>query len=188
MGKQLETSKTVKVIDEIAYVAFDSIPYSKYINNSSPETYRSKFVSGCTGAFAADNITVVSEGQDFTLVLTSIKLKEYKTEHTVDDPDSEFNGQSYYLHTCEVTATADLYKGNRLEKIDSFTVSADKEEKVKNNRNLGDLITGDNKDNNTYRHKELFDNVFEGISEKCGRRIEAETSSTLFRLIKKGKV
>lgn len=190
LGRNVEVHKTIAVVDEIQVSDNTTIDTTKYIDPAQFEAQRQEFVSAVKSQFQYDNMTVVEPGEnpDLVLVLTKLEFEESASTETVNDADSEYNGMTYKLHKCTVNGSGVLYDGARTKVLDNISASADKEEKVKNNRTIGDLITGDNKDNNDYRQKLLSDGVFAEVAAKCGHRVEGYVSSKVARMVKKGEL
>jgi hypothetical protein len=161
---------------------------AKYIGKNNAFDYKQKFLDGLKTSLGVNNLIVVeSEAEivDYTLVVFSMEVKESLSSETVSDEKSPYNGQSFEVSNCTVSAILELYKGDMGDPIDDFSVSADKEEKLTNHRNLGDYIFGQNKDNSTYRYKELPDDIFLNLSNKCGERTCARVTAKITKLNKK---
>lgn len=186
-GRQLDHPVTMYIDEAFELTDATTIENIKYVNYTDLETYKSNYLQGLRTDLSNANVTFVKSAQeaDYVLSVQSITLIEGEKEYTVSDADSEFNGQTYILNTCEVNAEVTLSTGAG-KKVDNWTIYANKDEKVKNNRNLSDLISGDNKDNNTYRQKLLSESVFVSLSSKCGSRTGAKVSTKISRKQKKG--
>ncbi len=190
MSKNLETTKTIRLeLDNMeVFITGTEDPY--YMNNHTKEEYTQAFISGLKENLAANNMKVAAaddQNPNYTLNVSQLMIKETIDEETVDDESSEYHGTVYQRAMCWVEARMILYKGIRISKIEDWTISADKEEKVTNNRNFGDYVFGTNKDNKDYRLKSLSENIFMTLSTKCGRRTCAKITSKVAQRIKKGK-
>ena len=185
LGRQLETPVTVRIESNFTTEDHTTIEAPRYIGNATLETYKQACIARLESSLGTGNVTVLNSTDtrtpNYIIVVEELILTEGTKTETVEDADSEFNGQTYELSTCDASGSARLLNADRSE-IDSWTVTADKAEKVKNNRTLGQLISGTNQDNNTYREKLLSDNVFEDLSGKIGNRISAKLTSKMHKL------
>lgn len=190
LGKKLDHNKSIFIRDEVVVVDNSIVEQPRYLPLVSFDDCKESFIQAVKYNCAYDNLTVVDspDSADFILVLTKLELRESHKQETVNDENSEYNGVTYELSSCEATARGVLYNGKTNKRLASLSSFGDKEEKVKNNRTLGQLITGANKENDVYRLKMLSDNVFIDVSEKAGKKLEGETSYKIYRLIKKGKI
>lgn len=190
LGKRLEENKTIFIRDNVEVVNTSIDGNLKYLPLVTFEDCKNRFVQAVKENCQYDNLTLVDspDSADFVLVLTKLQLSESHKEETVNDENSEYNGVTYELANCEASGYGTLYKGNSNEVLASLSSYGDKEEKIKNNRTLGQLISGANKENDVYRLKMLSDDVFLDVSDKAGKKLEGETSFKISRLIKKGKI
>ncbi|HBS87066.1 MAG TPA: hypothetical protein DEA97_10950 [Bacteroidales bacterium] len=190
-GKMLEKPTTIMVVENELYLDKKSTGSNKYIDNYTKEEYRDKMLVSLKDAFLNCNLVITDspEKAEYTVVIDKYLIEESSVTETVNDQASPYNGMSYVLSTCDVQADYRIFIGavSQQKMLEKTSVSADKDEKVTNNRNLGDYIVGSNKDNSSYRQKELFDDVFLTLSDKCGRRISADISKRLYKYLKKGK-
>lgn len=189
IGESLPENRNIYVdLSGIEVRNTTSMDYTKYVNNHSVQEYQEAFMKGLTSTMTSYNVTVVQDPAqaDFIVKVERIDVQESSETHTVRDEDSEYNGATYFLHTCEVSADGSVHEnGSNLTDVHGLI---DKEEKVKNNRNLGDLLTGSNQDNNTYRHKEFSSDIFIDLSERAGNRMGSQITRKLARYIKKGRI
>lgn len=182
-GKHLDETKYIAVVDEFSPNTGNSTSFV-YINNYTADDYKSYYLTKLTEELSYYNATVVdvsSQRVDYTLVIKQLNLKESTKSEVVDDPSSEYHGQSYELIVCDADVSFSLYKGKVSDDklIDQYTAAASKEEKVTNNRNLGDYMFGTNKNNSEYRHKLLSDDIFKDLTEKCANRTTAKITKKI---------
>jgi hypothetical protein len=189
LGKHID--ENVNVFIESNYTASkgNSTGHT-YIDNYSEFDYSKYMIENLISSLQICNVTVVDESNkdiDFVISLTSLDLEESTKTETVDDVNSEYNGRTYELATCEANADFSLYSNQSGSRslIGSYSVFAEKEEKVKNSRTAVDYMFGSNKDNTEYRHKLLSDDVFKVLSEKCGNRISAKATKKMAKSFKK---
>lgn len=120
------------------------------------------------------NVTVVSEeaNADYIIKVTSLKVFESSKVEKISDEKSPYNGQEMVLNTIDVMADVEITNAkDREKKLSTCSNTKSRSEKLKNNRDLGDLIVGTNKDRTNYRTKLLDDNICNNLSEDVGRRI-----------------
>lgn len=187
LSRKLTTTKRVYINEDFS-VTIQDVYNAKYINYTDADTYKSKFLESLKNCLSTNNLILMNEAEtdpDFIIEINEFTLQETTTDETVDDPESEFHGEHYHLHSCDGNATITIYSGKGNRMIKQISVWAGKEEKVSNNRNVGDLIFGTNKDNTTYRHKLLMEDVFITLSDKCGYRSCCKITKKLSRYMKK---
>lgn len=186
--RELDVPATIVITPEFTPEDHTLVAAPQYIHNFDLETYKNDYMEELRTTIGTYNITLADFGTeaDYELVITKMVITESEKTETVDDEDSEYNGYSYALSECEVYVQMELYEGTgRTNKVKSNTITTDKEEKLSNNRSLGDLISGGNKDNNTYREKMLSDDVFRDMAQKNGRNTAAWMSSKIKKSRKK---
>ncbi len=149
--------------------------FPKYVSASNEELYRQKFITSLMEeGKLTKNVTIVdpSSNADILLEIKNITITESEFAETVNDEKSPMNGQQFYLNKVECSANincVDVKTG----KVIGLSCSNTKvrQEKLKNSRDLGDLITGQNKDHTTYRQKLLRDDIAQDLCSDVGRRI-----------------
>lgn len=189
LGKQLDENVHVSIEDNFTVSKVNN-QGDTYIDNYSETDYQKYMIENLISSLEVCNVTVVdenSEAIDFVISVTRLNLDESTRTETVDDVNSEYNGRTYELATCEADADFSLYSNQSGSRslIGSYSVFAEKEEKVKNSRTALDYMFGSNKDNTEYRHKLLSDDVFKVLSEKCGNRISAKATKKMAKSFKK---
>lgn len=175
--KELKSPIIVNVVKDEASIQLQSnLNFVKYINNYEQETVLTEFMKG----FIAEgrntkNLTIVYNDKikaDYNLVIKTIRLTEKSTLETINNEKSELNGQQFELHEVTCDAEVELIK---LSEIDAKPLrcfnSKQKSEKLKNNRNLSDLLSGTNKDNSIYRTKLMPAEIGLTLTQDVGRRI-----------------
>ncbi len=187
-GRNLEKNQKIKIIDNFTPDIDNSIS-SVYINNYNADNYQTFCIDELRSNLEINNVTLINNNTsqiDFTVVIDKLLLQEKTKTETVNDESSLYNGQSYDLIVCDVDIKFKLYKGDVKDNylIDTYSINVNKEEKVTNNRNLGDYMFGTNKDNAEYRQKLLSDDIFKTLSEKAGRRTSAKVTTKISKRIK----
>ena len=187
-GKNLEKNQKIKIIDNFTPDIDNSIS-SVYINNYNADDYQACCIDELRSNLENNNVTLINNNNsqiDFTIVIDKLLLQEKTKTETVNDESSPYNGQSYELIVCDVDIKFKLYKGDVKDNclIDTYSINVNKEEKVTNNRNLGNYMFGTNKDNSEYRQKLLSDDIFKTLSEKAGRRTSAKVTKKISKRIK----
>ncbi len=150
---------------------------NKYSDKLKWNDYKNAFMSGLKSEGSYYNLEasdVKLQKVDFTLVIKSFSVSESSHSETVNDEKSPYNGKSFELSSLDASSTFVLYKGNKETLLGEWSTSANKDEKISNNRNFGDYVFGTNKDNSDYRYKELKDDICVDLSEKCGKHVIAK--------------
>jgi len=187
-GKTLEENQKIRILTDFTPIIDNSIS-SVYINNNTTSEYKQACIEELKSSFSSYHVTVVENENmpvNFTLMVEKLRLKESTKSETVNDESSPYNGQSYELIVCNVDLEFKIYQGemNQNKLIGKYNINAEKEEKVTNNRNLGDYMFGSNKDNSEYRHKLLSDDIFLTLSKKTGSRTCARATTKISKRIK----
>lgn len=175
--KELKFPVTIRIIEEGATIQVESnLNYTKYVNNYSKETILNEFMKGFNEeAGRTKNVTIVNNDNikaDYNLILKTIRLTEKSKLETINNEKSELNGQQFELHEVIVDVETELVKLNETnaKPLRCFN-SKQKAEKLKNNRNLSDLMSGTNKDNSIYRTKLMPTEIGLSLTQDVGRRI-----------------
>jgi hypothetical protein len=179
ISKSVKSPCTLRIEDDFS-VSITKPDNPKYIRENEREQYKEKFLEGLKSELSTYGVTVVSsslEKADYVLKITSFRLSESTNTTTVDDAASQYNGQSYTLHSCDADVDFALYQDGK--KKGNWWAGLKKEEKLTNKRNVGDYVLGTNKENSEYRHKGLADDVFMDISQKAGRRTAARLTKKI---------
>ena len=185
ISRPLKEPKTIKIVINFTPEKQD-YGNTKYINNYSTDDYKKNYIAELKNELDIYNLKETDKNNpDFTLIIDKFKVSETLSTETVNDEKSEYNGQSFEVSNCSVDVNFSLYYGNVDKEITSTFASASKSEKVTNNRNLGDYITGSNKDNSIYHFKGLNDDIFITLSKKAGRRTVAKLTKKIHKAIKK---
>jgi hypothetical protein len=147
----------------------------KYTWNISSEELSEAFLSNFKSeASSTQNVTLVNspEGADYILRLKSLNISESSKTEKVSDDKSPYNGMEVVLNSVECSAEFEITDTrNKSKKLLNCYNSKSRTEKLKNNRDAGDLIFGTNKDKTEYRTKLLTDNVCKNLAQDVGRRI-----------------
>ena len=179
ISRKVETPSSLK-IDKNFSVVFDKPLEPKYLLSEDESKFKSLFIEGLKNELINYNVTVIEndvDKSDFVLKITSFRLRETVSTSTVDDPASEYNSQQYSLHSCDAGVDFVLLKeGVETEK---GWAGVNKDEKLTNNRNVGDYVLGTNKDGSEYRHKQLSEDIFDDLSQRAGRRTAARITKKL---------
>lgn len=172
IGKPLKNKATLYVDLSFETNVNNSLFDNKYTDKTKWKDYKDAFIQGLVNEGEYYNLLVTDknlQNPDFTLVIKSFSVSESTSSETVNDEKSQYNGQTFQLSECSTSSTFILYKGNKEKLLGEWSASADKAEKITNNRNFGDYVFGSNKDNSQYRYKGLDDNICVDLSEKCGK-------------------
>lgn len=174
--KEIPKPVTIKLVvpNNYSTIAINA-NYVKYANAFSEADYQNKFLENLISeGKLTKNVTIDNETQspDFIIEVKSLSITESDFTETINDAKSPNNGKQFLLNKVECNATVHCIDGKTNKLIGlSCSNSKIKQEKLKNNRNLGDLISGTNKDHSTYRQKTLADNIAQQLAGDVGRRI-----------------
>ena len=173
IGKPLKENKTIFIETSFETNVNNSFD-NKYSDKGKADIYKKEFLKGLKNEGKLYNLDVYDDKlskADYVLTIKYLSIKESSHAEVVNDEKSPHNGKSFLLSDIDVSSTFILYKGNKEKHLGEWSSSASKEEKITNNRNLGDYMFGFNKDNSEYRFKGLKDDICEDLSEKCGKHI-----------------
>ena len=147
----------------------------KYIGNVSDDEIGSGFLNNLVEeGKITSNVTLVNDESeaDFTLKVVSLQISESSNTETINDPKSPYDGQHVMLNTVDCSATIKLIDNkNKNINIKECVNTKSRSEKLKNNRDVGDLLFGTNKDRTEYRTKLLSDKICLNLAQDVGRRI-----------------
>jgi hypothetical protein len=186
--KEIPKPVVIKIItpENFATVQMNA-NYSKYVSGDAAY-YQAQFLNGFMNeAKITKNVTIDNNAlnPDFILEIKKITVTESDFTQTVNDAKSENNGKEYLLNNVECYGEVDCIDGKTNKKIGmSCTNIKSKQEKLKNNRNLGDLISGTNKDRSTYRQKLLRDDIARQLTDDVGRRVWVPISKRIKKSLK----
>lgn len=147
----------------------------KYIGNVSDQAIGEGFMKNFLQEGAnTKNVTLVQDENtaEFTLKLVSFDITENSKSETINDSKSPNNGQQVVLNSvdCSVSYKLILNK-NKNKNLMTCSNIKSRSEKLKNNRDAGDLLFGTNKDRSQYRTKLMSDDICLNLAEDVGRRI-----------------
>ncbi|MDX2171770.1 MAG: hypothetical protein SFY56_01530 [Bacteroidota bacterium] len=173
--KEIKKPVTVSLIGSVSPSIWKNSNYNKYVVLHSPEEISTSFLKGFEAeANSTKNVSLSynNENADFVLSVKLLSITESSKVETINDSKSPYNGQQIELNTvdCSVQITIVNTKNKTKHLMDCSDIKS-RSEKVKNNRDLGDLITGSNKDRTRYRTKLLSDNICVSLAEDVGRRV-----------------
>ena len=120
------------------------------------------------------NITIDNESTspDYIIEVKSLTINETDFSQTVSDAKSEFNGQTFLLNKVEASCNVICLDAKTNKQIGfGCGNTKSRQEKIKNNRTLGDLVVGSNKDRKTYREKTLRTDIALDLAGDVGRRV-----------------
>lgn len=159
---------------------------TKYTNNLSDDELRSRFLKGFhSEAKITTNITLsdLKEAADFIIKIDKISVSESSQHQKITDEKSPYNGQEVVLNSINCSADVEIIN-TKTHIAKTCNNSKIRSEKLKNNRDLGDLITGTNKDHTIYRTKLLPNDICLNLSEDVGRRIWVPITRKIAKAIK----
>lgn len=155
---------------------------SMFSSKHSEEEYRKSFMDALIAELKLNHVIADGSSPEFNVIITSLDLHESTKMDTVKNVKSQDNGRVRELTQAGLKSSGKVV---RISTGGSGTWNADKskDEEVTNNRSLGQMIEGVNKDNSVYREKIFDDNEFMNLCALMGRRsavrIEKEIQSQL---------
>jgi hypothetical protein len=188
----LPEERTVFVDDRAQVLLAPQVAQPKYLLNVPNQELKETLLSQLSATLNSNNFRTTTDvnAAQFRLEVQNITFTESSSPHTVSDAASPYNGVTFQLANCEVSYTLVLYNrsGGTEKLFETYVIDENREEKVKNNRTLGQVVTGSNKEKDEYRLKAFRDDVFKDVAEKGGRKGANRVCSRMARLIKKGKI
>ena len=182
VSKSLERDVSVS-LDQSFNIAVNNSGSSSFSSRYSAEEYKAAFIEGLKAEFATGHIIVVENSPEFSISISEVSMAESTKPHTVSDVDSDDHGKVFELTSILLKAKGKVVQsegsGSR-----GWWADKSKDEKVTNNRSGGQIITGENKDKNTYREKELNDDEALDLARKCGRRSGARIINDIVKALK----
>lgn len=187
--KNISKPVTISIQDTLFLPTVSSTAiYSKYTETVNPQQITAAFIRGFLNeAKFTKNVTLKfnDDNADFTIKLKFLKVEESSKTEKINDAKSPYNGQDVLLNTVDVSAEFDIVNNkNKSKHLLGCSNSKQRSERITNNRDLGDLVTGDNKDHTKYRTKLLSGNIVTNLSEDVGRRIWVPITRRVAKQIK----
>lgn len=143
---------------------------AKYIDKHNEEAYKAAFKEGLKRELGYSNVLLVDDNPEFVVNVSTFVIKESIRKETVKDTGSTHYGKTFELSTCDLNSTGNVKRPSTDENLGDWNADKQKEEKLTNNRSLGQIIVGTNKDGSVTRVKQFDDNTFVTLAEQCGRR------------------
>ncbi len=173
--KEIKKPVVVKIVAPEMYANVSAnVNYVKYVT-ASPNEYQSKFIDNfISEGKATKNITIDNESQnpDYILQIKNLSVVEGEFSQTVSDASSSANGQVYFLNKVDVSCEVLCLDAKTNKQIGfSCTNLKARQEKVKNNRTLDQMVSGTNKDRKTYHEKAMRSSIAMDLAGDVGRRV-----------------
>lgn len=173
--KEIKKPVVVKIVAPQDYTTLNTnVNYLKYVTGI-PGDYQSKFMENLISeGKITKNVTIDNESAnpDFIIEVKGVSVTESEFSQTVNDAQSPYNGQTFFLNKVEASCNVIVIDGKTNKQIGmSCSNIKSREEKLKNNRTLGDMVVGANKDNKTYREKSLRSDIAMDLTGDVGRRV-----------------
>lgn len=176
--------RDVKIsLDENFIVSISNTGNSNFISAYSDADYIQAFLEGMKSEFSTGHIIIDNSNPEFAVSIAELTISESTSTETVSDSDSDDNGKVFELTSLNLSSKGivDQVDGDRIKE---WWADKSKDEKVTNNRSAGQVITGSNKDNNTYREKDFSDDIALDLANKCGRRSGARIINDIVKALK----
>ena len=187
--KEIKKPVVVKIVRPSNFASIkQNANYTKYVTSFSESDYEAKFVEGLTSeGKLTHNVTIDNEATnpDYIIEIKSLVVTESDFTQTISDPKSANNGKQFLLNKVECNGDVDCIDAKTNKKIGlSCSNIKSRQEKLKNNRDLGDLISGSNKDHSSYRQKALNNDIAKQLADDVGRRIWVPISKRIKKALK----
>ena len=187
--KEIKKQVTVSISDTLFMATFKTTAnYIKYTNLHTPSQVATAFIKGFK--FEATNTKNVilkfnDSNADYNLTVKNLVITESSKLETINNPKSEYNGKQVELNSVECSVDIEIINNqNKTKHLMNCTNSKIRSESTTNNRDIGDLISGSNKDNTKYRTKLLNDNICVSLAEDVGRRIWVPITRRIVKTLK----
>ena len=173
--KDISKPVVVKIVTPQTFASINNnVNYLKYVTASSSD-YENKFIENIISeGKITRNVTIDNESQnpDYIIEVKSLSVSESEFSQTVNDAASPYNGQTYFLNKVEASCNVVVVnaKTNKQVGLSCGNIKS-RQEKLKNNRSLGDLVLGTNKDHKSYREKTLRADIALDLAGDVGRRV-----------------
>lgn len=173
--KEIKKPVVVKIVAPQTFASLGkNVNYVKYVLGN-PSDYEQKFLDNLNSeGKATANVTINNESTnpDFIIEVKSLSVDEKEYSQTVSDAQSPNNGQTFFLNGVDVSCNVVVLDGKTNKQLGmSCSNMKSRQEKIKNNRTLGQLISGSNKDHKTYHEKTLRSDIALDLSADVGRRV-----------------
>lgn len=173
--KDIKKPVVVKIVAPASYASLSvNVNYVKYVLGS-PTDYEIKFMNNLVSeGKLTKNITIDNESQnpDYIIEVKSVSITESEFSQTVSDAASQYNGQTFFLNKVEASCNVVVLDAKTNKQIGmSCSNIKSRQEKLKNNRTLGDMVIGSNKDRKSYREKSLRGDIALDLTGDVGRRV-----------------
>jgi hypothetical protein len=187
--KKVTKPITVKIVAPETYaVTNNKANVAKYITNHTQSEYQSKFMENFIAeGKATSSVTIDNDSQnpDFILEIKYVSITETDSLETIADVQSPNNGQQFLLNKVEASCEVIVLDAKTNKQVGaSCTNFKSRQEKLKNNRDLAQLISGTNKDHKTYHEKLLDSNIALQLAGDVGRRVWVPITKRVHRSLK----
>jgi hypothetical protein len=173
--KEIKKPVVIKIVAPQNYASLGTnVNYLKYVT-SAPADYENKFMENLISeGKLTHNITIDngSANPDYIIEVQGLTVTESEFSQTVSDAQSPYNGQTFFLNKVEAGCNVIVLDAKTNKQIGMICSNfKSRQEKIKNNRSLGDLIGGANKDHKTYREKTMRNEIAMDLAGDVGRRV-----------------
>lgn len=173
--KDIKKPVVVKIVVPATFATLGTaVNYVKYVVGS-PNDYQQKFIDNLNAeGKATPNVTIDNDATnpDYIIEVKGLQVNEKEFSQTVNDAQSPNNGQTFFLNGVEASCDVIVLDAKTSKQIGmSCSNIKSRQEKIKNNRTLGQLIEGSNKDHKTYHEKTLRSDIALDLAGDVGRRV-----------------
>ncbi|MBA3662990.1 MAG: hypothetical protein H0W61_02110 [Bacteroidetes bacterium] len=183
--------KPVKIVyyeSEFNASLFSSASYTKYTDLVNQQEVSEGFLQNfkSEGSGTPNVILTTDETDaDFILHLKTLRVRESSKTEKINDAKSNYNGMDVVLNSVECYAEFEIITvKDKNRRLNNCFNSKSRTEKVNNNRDLSDLISGSNKDHTQYHTKLLSDKIALNLAQDVGRRIWVPITRRISKALK----
>ena len=145
--------------------------------------YRQAYLNGLKAELTSNHILIDETATEFVVKINSLELHESTKIDTVKDEKSKDNGLIRDLTLAGLKTSGTISRvGSTIST--NWEAEKNKDEKLNNNQNVGQILLGQNKDNTVYTEKGFDDNEFVVQSGHCGRRAAVKITHEIQSLLK----
>ena len=135
-------------------VVIKNLSTSNFSSKHSDVEYRKAYMDELTKELLINHVTIDNASPEFVVKVIELEITESTKPDTVKDVKSKDNGMVRQLTQAGLKTHGTVMQSSTTT-IKNWEADKDKNESLTSNRSLDQIISGDNKDNSSYREKEI---------------------------------
>lgn len=164
-------------------ISIETLANQKYLNYYNKFEYKNKFENYLKESLTKYNLSETSQlNFNYKINISNFRVYELFNHETVSDESSPDFGKEFNINSCYVSYTFSLE--NNGVKFYERDIYESKSEEITNRRSFFDYLFGTNKDNSSYRQKDLPQDVFDKIVENAAKAGAAKISRKIKKQLK----